>query len=525
MSDTIKDEFSWISNGRIYQIFIDRFAGTKKSYTENELRKGFLNGNLKSAIEKLDYIKSLNFNIIWITPFFVNHKEGYHGYHTENFNHVDPRFAYGENIEDFNTGNPLNDNDLDLITKSDEVLINFIQECHKRDIKVMMDIVINHVYETHPFFIDAYKNKNSKYRKWFYFVEDMSEEEYQQLFPMDEFLDEKIIEDNKKEENKKEEIKNEEINEEEIKKKDNKKEEIKKEENKKEENKKEENKKEENKKEEINKEENKKEEINNKNKEQNPQNPKPKKEYCLKYLSFMHLGFLPKLNLDNNECGTYMIKVIKKYLKLGIDSVRVDHAIGASLQFLKRMTSEIHKDFPSVPFIGEVPPCTLIKYAETIKSIPKEKLKLVIKENLNSIPYVSEIFLDFENYLDGLLDFNFKNIVKAFTLNEISFDICIKMIEKHYSIFKGRKLILVKFLDSHDEDRLLFNCHNDRNLMKIALDILFRKFEGRNDPLIFYYGTEDFMSQSKTTMHEDYGDFRTRQPMNFSFEYMKNLLK
>ena len=254
MSETIKDEFSWISNGRIYQIFIDRFSGTKKSYTENELRKGFLNGNLKSAIEKLDYIKSLNFNIIWITPFFVNQKEGYHGYHTENFNHVDPRFAFGEKIEDFNIGNPLNDNDLDLITKSDEVLINFIQECHKRDIKVMMDIVINHVYETHPFFIDAFKNKNSKYRKWFYFVEDMSEEEYQQLFPMDEFLDEKI------EDNKKEEIKKEEINEEEIKKEDNKKEEIKKEEINKEEINKEEIKKEEIKKEEIKKEENKKEE-------------------------------------------------------------------------------------------------------------------------------------------------------------------------------------------------------------------------------------------------------------------------
>ena len=500
MSDTIKDEFSWISNGRIYQIFIDRFAGTKKSYTETELRKGFLNGNLKAAIEKLDYIKSLNFNIIWITPFFVNQKEGYHGYHTENFNHVDPRFAFGENIEDFEVGNPFNDNDLDLITKSDEVLINFIQECHKRDIKVMMDIVINHVYETHPFFIDAFKNKNSKYRKWFYFVEDMNDEEYQQLFPLDDMIDEKLIENEEKKENKKEENKNED-------------------------NKNEENKKEENKKEEIKKEEIKKEEINNKTQEQKSQNPKPKKEYCLKYLSFMHLGILPKLNLDNNDCGTYMIKVIKKYIKLGIDAVRVDHAIGASLKFLKRMTSEIHKDFPSVPFIGEVPPCTLIKYAETIKSIPKEKLKLVIKENLNSIPYVSEIFLDFENYLDGLLDFNFKNIVKSFTLNEISYDICIKMIEKHYSIFKGKKLILVKFLDSHDEDRLLFNCNNDRNLMKIALDILFRKFEGRNDPLIFYYGTEDFMSQSKTILKEDYGDFRTRQPMNFSFEYMKDLLK
>ena len=203
MSETIKDEFSWISNGRIYQIFIDRFSGTKKSYTENELRKGFLNGNLKSAIEKLDYIKSLNFNIIWITPFFVNQKEGYHGYHTENFNHVDPRFAFGENIEDDDIGNPLDENDLNLITKSDQVLIDFIHECHKRNIKVMMDIVFNHVYETHPFFLHAKNNINSIYRKWFYFIEDMTEDEKNSLFPMYDILEERRLKKEKEEKEKK----------------------------------------------------------------------------------------------------------------------------------------------------------------------------------------------------------------------------------------------------------------------------------------------------------------------------------
>ncbi|MBQ4000616.1 MAG: hypothetical protein II643_06465, partial [Oscillospiraceae bacterium] len=40
--------------------------------------------------------------MIWLTPFYVNQPAGYHGYHTENYNHVDPRFAYGEKIEDKN---------------------------------------------------------------------------------------------------------------------------------------------------------------------------------------------------------------------------------------------------------------------------------------------------------------------------------------------------------------------------------------------------------------------------------------
>jgi glycosidase len=219
-----------------------------------------------------------------------------------------------------------------------------------------------------------------------------------------------------------------------------------------------------------------------------------------------------------------MINVLKKYIKMGIDAIRVDHALGASLNYLKRMTDEIHKEYPNIPFIGEVPPCTLIKFAETIKSISKEKLLLVEKEDLNSIPYVDQIFLDFEGYLNGLLDFNFKNIVKAFCEGEIDYDICIKMLNEHYDKFKGKNIFLVKFLDSHDENRLLFTCNNDKKLMMKALTILFTKFEGRNDPLIIYYGTEDFMSQSKTIYNEDYGDFRTRQPMNFIFEKMKDLL-
>ena len=542
--ENIKTDFSWFSNSKIYQIFIDRFSGTKEKYDEEELKKGFLYGNLKSAINKLDYIKSLNFNVIWITPFFVNQKNGYHGYHTINFNHVDPRFAFGENIEDDDIGNPLDENDLNLITKSDQVLIDFIHECHNRNIKVMMDIVFNHVYETHPFFLHAKNNINSIYRKWFYFIEDMTEDEKNSLFPMYDILEERRLKKEKEEkekklkemkEEKKEEIKEEKKEEmkeekkEEMKEeqKEEMKEEIKKEgeEEIKEEIKKEN--KEENKEEikEDNKEEIKKEKKDD-NKDENKEEKehlKTKRKYPLAHLSFLNLGFLPKLNLDTEPCGTYMINVLKKYIKMGIDAIRVDHALGASLNYLKRMTDEIHKEYPNIPFIGEVPPCTLIKFAETIKSISKEKLLLVEKEDLNSIPYVDQIFLDFEGYLNGLLDFNFKNIVKAFCEGEIDYDICIKMLNEHYDKFKGKNIFLVKFLDSHDENRLLFTCNNDKKLMMKALTILFTKFEGRNDPLIIYYGTEDFMSQSKTIYNEDYGDFRTRQPMNFIFEKMKDL--
>ena len=117
----------------------------------------------------------MGFNIIWITPFYVNQPKGYHGYHSENYNHIDPRIAYVEKIEDNNKGDAFDPNDVNVETGAVLVLKEFIQECHKRDLKIMMDFVPNHSYETHPFFIDAKNNINYKYRNWFYFIENKKE--------------------------------------------------------------------------------------------------------------------------------------------------------------------------------------------------------------------------------------------------------------------------------------------------------------------------------------------------------------
>ena len=81
ISKSKSTKFEWMKGARIYQVFIDRFAGHKSNYTNDELRMNFLNGNIKALMTKLDYIKSMNFNMIWITPFYVNQPMGYHGYH------------------------------------------------------------------------------------------------------------------------------------------------------------------------------------------------------------------------------------------------------------------------------------------------------------------------------------------------------------------------------------------------------------------------------------------------------------
>ena len=79
-------------------------------------------GDFKGLINKMDYIKALGFTSIWITP-VVENASGYdyHGYHALNFKKVDHRYE-----------------------SEDVKFIDVIKEAHKRDMKIVLDIVLNH---------------------------------------------------------------------------------------------------------------------------------------------------------------------------------------------------------------------------------------------------------------------------------------------------------------------------------------------------------------------------------------------
>ena len=79
-------------------------------------------GDFKGLIEKMDYIKALGFTAIWITP-VVKNASGYdyHGYHAINFKEVDPRYE-SEDVD----------------------FADVLKEAHKRDMKIILDVVFNH---------------------------------------------------------------------------------------------------------------------------------------------------------------------------------------------------------------------------------------------------------------------------------------------------------------------------------------------------------------------------------------------
>ena len=91
--------------------------------------------------EKLDYLQELGINAIWLMP--VDPSPSYHGYDVLNYYAVNSEYG---TMGDFK---------------------NLLNEAHERDIKIIIDLVLNHTSDRHPFFVEANSNPDSAYRDWY----------------------------------------------------------------------------------------------------------------------------------------------------------------------------------------------------------------------------------------------------------------------------------------------------------------------------------------------------------------------
>jgi len=133
---------------KVYQILVDRFSTGIESLDlklSNQTSKEWMGGNLKGILKKLDYIKSLSMDGIWLSPIFKS--STYHGYSVLDFKKVDEHFG------------------------NEKIFEKLVKEAHKKDLKIILDFVFNHVSKFHPFFKSAQRNKQSEYFDWFVFEE------------------------------------------------------------------------------------------------------------------------------------------------------------------------------------------------------------------------------------------------------------------------------------------------------------------------------------------------------------------
>ena len=122
----------WWKNGIIYQIYPRSFQDT----TGNGI------GDLNGIVQHLDYLKELGVDGIWLSPIYPSPDHDF-GYDVADYHTIDPKHG---NLQDFD---------------------RLVKEAHKRDLHIIMDLVLNHTSDQHRWFQESRKSINSPYHNWY----------------------------------------------------------------------------------------------------------------------------------------------------------------------------------------------------------------------------------------------------------------------------------------------------------------------------------------------------------------------
>lgn len=125
-------ENEWYKRLSFYQIWC-------RSYKDSN---GDGIGDLKGVLSKLDYIKSLNVDAIWFSPLYVSPNKDF-GYDIADYKNINPEYGTLEDMKEV------------------------ISEAHKRGLKVIMDLVINHTSSEHYWFKEARKSVDNPYHNYY----------------------------------------------------------------------------------------------------------------------------------------------------------------------------------------------------------------------------------------------------------------------------------------------------------------------------------------------------------------------
>ncbi len=126
------DSNNWWKKTSVYQIY-------PRSFKDSD---GDGIGDLNGIISKLDYIKSVGFETIWFSPFFKSPQKD-HGYDISDYLSIQPDYG-----------------DMNLID-------SLISEVHKRDMKIVFDLVLNHTSDQHPWFLESKSSKDNPKSDWY----------------------------------------------------------------------------------------------------------------------------------------------------------------------------------------------------------------------------------------------------------------------------------------------------------------------------------------------------------------------
>lgn len=123
---------TWWKNLVVYQIYPRSFQDSN----------GDGIGDIPGIIKRLDYLQTLGVNAVWLSPVYESPNDD-NGYDISNYEAIHPEYG---TMDDMN---------------------NLIAEADKRNIRIIMDQVVNHTSDEHPWFQEAIRDKTSKYRDYY----------------------------------------------------------------------------------------------------------------------------------------------------------------------------------------------------------------------------------------------------------------------------------------------------------------------------------------------------------------------
>ncbi len=128
-----KDAKAWWKEGVLYQIYPQSFKDTTGD--------GF--GDFQGVIQKLDYLESLGITMVWMNPFFGSPLVD-NGYDVSNYTAIHPRYGTMEDFQEMLDG------------------------LHCRGIKFVLDVVVNHSSNEHPWFQQSRSSRDNPYRDYYH---------------------------------------------------------------------------------------------------------------------------------------------------------------------------------------------------------------------------------------------------------------------------------------------------------------------------------------------------------------------
>lgn len=127
-----KSRWGWWQSAVFYQIYPKSFQDTTGSGV----------GDLRGIISRLDYLQALGVSGLWLSPVFQSPQVD-NGYDISDYCAIDPLFGSMEDME------------------------SLIAEGKKRNISIILDLVLNHCSDQHPWFLEAKKSRNNSYHDYF----------------------------------------------------------------------------------------------------------------------------------------------------------------------------------------------------------------------------------------------------------------------------------------------------------------------------------------------------------------------